>query len=582
MRFGKRTLLPALFFHLILVMVAPNLAFAQDKPIFEAKSDARQVVLNGFFEVVFTLKNGSGDRFQAPDLSEFKVVSGPNDINSVVNLNGRIYREMGYSYTLVPKRIGKITIGSASVRVNGQTLRTQPLVIEVVKAQKEGSNQDNEIFIRAETSSKDAYPGQQILLDYKVYFKNNNIEAYDVIEESDYQGFFARDIRRVQSSRTQEVIKGKQYTSVLLKRVALFPQQIGQLPIGSLSVQLGIMEDAPLSNNFPRLFFNQQLTRVAATSEPLSVAVKPLPNGAPASFCGAVGQYEMTTSISRNALSTDDALAVRLSVWGNGDSKRIQPPAGIFPESFEVYEPKVIEETAFDKDGQVMSEKVFEYLILPKKPGTYTIAPELSVFDPETKKYTAIKGGSFEVQVSQGKGERKPLEPDGFEALKDDEANSASGNKTGVIPAWLLWTGLPLILLSGVLWGRKYFRKLTAQRTASEMQADRAEKIAKSHLATAHAHLLTGESGAFYEEVSRAMLGYACRKFNIPLSVLNRENLQQKLQETSLPAEQISQFTKIIQTCDMALYAGMDNAAKMEETYQQAQASLVQMERLLK
>ena len=32
----------------------------------------------------------------------------------------------------------------------------------------------------------------------------------------------------------------------------------------------------------------------------------------------------------------------------------------------------------------------------------------------------------------------------------------------------------------------------------------------------------------------------------------------------------------------MALYAGMDNAAKMEETYKDAQAILVQMERVLK
>ncbi|NUO02829.1 MAG: hypothetical protein HUU01_19655 [Saprospiraceae bacterium] len=114
------------------------------------------------------------------------------------------------------------------------------------------------------------------------------------------------------------------------------------------------------------------------------------------------------------------------------------------------------------------------------------------------------------------------------------------------------------------------------------MHMDRAEKIAKSHLSTAHGHLRGAQSGAFYEEISRALLGYACRKFNIPLSELNRENLQQKLRETALPPDQIGQFTKIVQTCDMALYAGMDNATMMEETYQNAQAILIEMERLLK
>jgi len=114
------------------------------------------------------------------------------------------------------------------------------------------------------------------------------------------------------------------------------------------------------------------------------------------------------------------------------------------------------------------------------------------------------------------------------------------------------------------------------------MHIERAEKIAKSHLSTAQGHLQSGQSGAFYEEVSRALLGYACRKFKIPLAELNRENLQQKLQEASLPPEQIAQFSQIVKTCDMALYAGMDNAPKMEEIYKNAQDILVEMERFLK
>jgi len=560
----------------------PAVAVAQDNPVFEARSDARQIVLGGFFEVVFTLKNGAGDNFQPPGFSDFQVISGPNAIRSTSILNGRVSREMGFAYTLAPKRIGKFTIGSATIRVDGQTLRTQPLRVEIVKAKKGKEKEGEQVFLRAELNTEEAYPGQQILLDYKLYFKDKNIEASDIVLESDYQGFFARDIRRYDTRRSQEVINGHQYTVLTIKRVALFPQRIGQLSIDGMSMQLGILEDVPPSNNFPSLFFNRQLIRVAVTSDPVTISVKPLPDGAPDFFSGAVGEYEMTTSLSRTELSTDDALSVRLAVRGNGDNKRIQPPPVIFPKEFEVYEPKIVEEVAFDHDGQLMNETVFEFLLLPRTAGTFSIAPKLGVFDPSTNKYATVEDGTVEVTVTQGKGIRQPVEPDGFEALKDDPAGVANAGVPWTYIKGLLWIALAALLIAGAVWGRKYFRKLSEQRTTAEMHLERAEKIAKSHLSTAHGHLQTGQSGAFYEEVSRALLGYACRKFNIPLAALNRENLQQKLQETSLPPEQIAQFSQIVKTCDMALYAGMDNAAKMEETYNNAQAILVQMERVLK
>ncbi|MDZ4682618.1 MAG: BatD family protein [Saprospiraceae bacterium] len=580
MRPGRWMLLSCILVQLSLSM--PCVAGAQDNSVFEARSDARQIVLGGFFEVVFTLKNAAGDNFQPPGFSDFQVISGPNALRSTSIVKGRVFREMGFAYTLAPKRIGKFTIGSATIRVDGQTLRTQPLRVEIVKAKKEKEKGGEQVFLRAELDTKEAYPGQQILLDYKLYFKDKNIEASDIVLESDYQGFFARDIRRYDTRRSQEVINGQQYTVLTIKRVALFPQRIGQLSIDGLSMQLGILEEAPPSNNFPSLFFNRQLTRVAVTSEPVTISIKPLPDGAPELFSGAVGTYEMTTSLSRTELSTDDALSVRLAVRGNGDNKRIQPPSLIFPKVFEVYEPKIVEEVAFDQDGQLMNETVFEFLLLPTTAGTFSIAPKLGVFDPSTNKYTTVQDETVEVTVTQGKGIRQPMEPDGFEALKDDPASFANAGVPWTYVKGLLWIVLGVLLIAGMVWGRKYFRKLSEQRTAAEMHLERAEKIAKSHLSTAQGHLQIGQSSAFYEEVSRALLGYACRKFNIPLAELNRENLQQKLRETSLPPEQIAQFSQLVKTCDMALYAGMDNAPKMEETYKNAQAILVEMERFLK
>lgn len=563
-----------------LALMAPSSGFSQSTPTLEASSDARQVVIDGFFEVVFTIKNADGDNFQPPSFKDFTVLSGPNAMTSTTILNGKVMRQKAYSYTLKPRRPGKFSIGSASMSAGGRTIRSQSLSIDVVESKKGKGSENEQLFLRAEPASTSAYPGQQILLDYKLYFRQN-IEAYDIVKESDYQGFYAKDIRRYDSRRTQEVVNGVQYTALIIKRVALFPQRAGQLSVGALDMQLGILDEAS-SSDFPSLFFNQRLNRVPVSSQPLTITVNPLPAGAPNDFSGAVGQFEMTTSVNRNTLSTDDALSVRLQVRGNGDSKRIQPPGNIFPDAFEVYEPKVVEESNYDLDGQLMSEKTFEYLLLPKSAGKYRIAPMLGVFDPSTQKYTAVQGGSFEVEVTQGKGNRPPdeLNADGFEE-ENLPAESPSISAKQLLSA-LLWAALAAMLIVAIVLGRKYFRKLSARRTQVEMQHEQAEKIAKSHLATAQLHLQSAQSGAFYEEVSKALLGYASRKLNIPLAILNRENVQQKLKENQLPETLIEQFSQIIRTCDMALYAGMDNAAKMQETYQAAQSVMVDMERSLK
>jgi hypothetical protein len=250
----------------------------------------RQVVLGGFFEVVFTLKNGAGDNFQPPGFSDFQVISGPNAIRSTSIVNGRVSREMGFAYTLAPKRIGKFTIGSATIRVDGKTLRTQPLSVEIVKAKK-GSEKDGGASVSPGRSPTRKKP----ILVSKFFWITNFISKtktsrrQTLCSKAIIRAFLPGISARYDTRRSQEVINGQQYTVLTIKRVALFPQRIGQLSIDGMSMQLGVLEDAAPSNDFPSLFFNRQLTRVAVTSDPVTISVKPLPDGAPEFFSGAVG-----------------------------------------------------------------------------------------------------------------------------------------------------------------------------------------------------------------------------------------------------------------------------------------------------
>ena len=95
--------------------------------------------------------------------------------------------EVIYSYILQPKQIGTFTIGPAKLVIRGETYTTKPMEIEVVDGVNLGEERQKNVFIKAELSTSEAYVGQQITLDYKVY-TTVNIETYNVLEESNYQG----------------------------------------------------------------------------------------------------------------------------------------------------------------------------------------------------------------------------------------------------------------------------------------------------------------------------------------------------------------------------------------------------------
>ena len=142
--------------------------------------------------------------------------------------------------------------------MDGKTLRSEPVTIRVVEG-RTGADAtaaaSGRFFVRAEPATGEAYIGQQIWLDYKLY-TTIDIESYNILEESDYPGFYAEDLKRTDGRVMREVVDGTSYTTKVLKRVALFPQQAGLLTVDALQIQLGIVEEGSRPNSF---FFNRQI-----------------------------------------------------------------------------------------------------------------------------------------------------------------------------------------------------------------------------------------------------------------------------------------------------------------------------------
>jgi hypothetical protein len=116
-------------------------SFLNGQTSFFAVADAEKIRPGNLVEVSFILKNGEGEDFISPDFSnDFYILSGPNRGLSTVIQNGQMQREMSFSYTLQPKRIGKLTIRPARIKVKGKTLKSNSLTILVTSDGKQENN----------------------------------------------------------------------------------------------------------------------------------------------------------------------------------------------------------------------------------------------------------------------------------------------------------------------------------------------------------------------------------------------------------------------------------------------------------
>lgn len=565
-------------FHTIVFLIFSVFVSAQSNVSFEAFCDAKRVVAGNYFEVSFTLKNAEGSNFKPPSFNGFEVLSGPSRSVSTQIINGVVSSQLGYSYTLMAQKVGNFTIGSATIRANGKTLKTVPLKIEVVKGKSNTSSGDgnggSQVFIRTEPSTQQAKIGQQILVDYKIY-TTVNIESYAPMEESNYDGFFAQEVKRFNGQVLREVVDGVQYTTQVLKRVALFPQQAGILKIDPLKVRLEVATGKKQSYGF---FSRSITTPVVAKTDPVEITVQPFDENAPASFNGAVGKYAFTASPENVVISTDDALKIKVLINGNGDIKRLQaPPLNVPLDSFEIYDAKVLDERIFENQGEKNGRKLFELIALPKYPGRYIIEPEFTYFDTDSLKFVTLKSGPYKIAVRRGNGvstsivaspERQDLNEDIRFIKMETKLNKTESPFFGSTIFWVL-SLLPFIVFGGAF---AYKRVLDKQSNLDIglLKKRRANKVALNRLKTAKKHLDSKESKSFYDEVSRASLGYVCDKLSIPLSELTKENVKEKLESLQVSEGNIERFMKIIHTCEMALFAGMDNSEAMTETYENA------------
>jgi hypothetical protein len=563
------------------------------------------VELGEQFRLAFTL-NARGQNLKLPELSDFEVLMGPStsQSSSYQIINGVSSQSISFSYLYVlrAKKEGRFTLNAASISVDGTIYTSNSLLIEVVKGSAKpsgggvdaptatpGSVPKSDLFVKLNIDRRSIYKGDHAMATIKIYSKVN-LNGFEDITLPNFEGFWSQDVELPQQiSLSRETYNGEIYNVGTLKKTLLFPQQTGVITIGKVKIDCIVQQRVSKPKGFFDDFFdNFANVRATVTSDPVIITVNPLPAG-PADFSGAVGRFDLRSSITSTSVKENDAITLRLDVTGSGNIKLINAPKLKLPADFEIYDPKTQSNYKATPEG-LNGNISFEYLFLPRFAGDYTIPPVNFVyFDPATGKYSTKSSQEFKIHVAKGDGTqtssvRSIFSKEDVKYLGKDIRFIKNGielrPKGSIFFGSFYFYLTYLIGISGLLALYLFYQKrIRENANVARMKNKKASKVALRRLKEANSHLKTGSTEKFYEAVTRAFWGYLSDKMTIPVAELNKDRAAAALLNHKASETVITRFIQILDTCEFERFAPGGGDKKMHEIYDEACDVMSQMEK---
>jgi hypothetical protein len=594
MRIGKYLIISIIAVVLLGVAVAPLQAQSQD--IVTATVDRNNITTDDLLTLTVSVDSAAGDPAEPvlPPLDGFNVLSSSRGTQMTI-INGDMSLQTTFQYQLQPIQPGNLVIGPISVTANGNVFNTEPIAVNV--SQGTGTPQPanppsflpgfsnfpnfpnlpsfpslgsrpaapsnptvpvepapvpadltgQDYFIEAVVDNSQPYQGQQVIHSLRFY------RAVDGLGRSEYQpptftGFWSEQIPEQGEYAIQA--GGRNYRVTVLNTI-LFPTVVGEVTI------------EPATIDVPGDLFSRG---ARLSSQPLVLDVQPLPEGAPPSFQGAVGQYEIQARVDSPQVKVNDTLTWQIIISGAGNIENLADPLWPEQDEWRAFDSEAVVETAIE-DGWVVGTRTYDRVLVPTVDGELTLPPvEYSYFDPQIAEYVTISTEPIAITVVPDGNSTNPVPAvpaAGNEAISGAEASIAPdlrsikeapdswhiGNRplTQQAGFWLLWI-LPIALLAGYFSLNLWRQKRTDN--ASTRRSQQAAKMANQALRQARKD---GDNG--YGAAGQILLTYLSEKMNQSVYGLTQTDLARLLQERGLDPELVDRVQNCLTISEMGRFA---------------------------
>ena len=579
--------------YIFLLIISFQGLFAQVQ--FEAKVSKNTLGLNERLRIDFTM-NADGDNFSPPSFEGFRIVGGPSQQVSQSWINGRSSFNKSYSYFLLPTQKGALTIRQATVEINGQIYKTNPIRINVTAAVEQPRDPNDEpqisaddaIHLVADISKGNPYVNEPITVVYKLYFSYNiGITNWRELNKPKYNDFWSQNIDIKQLVAEEGRYNGEKYRYVILRKTVLYPQKSGKLEIEPLSLDIDVQVPTNRRNIFGQVQVVEDNKRVSAGSK--TITVKPLPEaGKPEDFSGAVGRFNFTVTPSKTNLKNGESLDLKVAVSGTGNLKLFTLPKPVVPSSIELYDPvhnEKIQTPLSGMNGQISDL----YTIIPQFKGNYPIKPmSFSYFDLGSGRYKTITSPEIMINVLDGpsasenavvansgvsKMRVSAVEQFHFIKLKtnlsdikeEDFFGSTLFDSLMILP----FLAIPMI----VLFKRKK-EAIDADVYGNKIKMN--NRLAKKYLSEAKLQINNKEP--FYIALEKAMHNFLKAKLHIETSEMSKDKIKEILTSKNASLETVQSFIDLTENCELARYAPSSSVA-IQQDYDKAVTILSELEK---
>ena len=606
----------------MIVMMTGVKAVAQEVS-FTAQAP-QAVAVGERFRITYKINTRDVKEFRAPDMKSIDILTGPatSTSSSTTIINGQVTNNTSitYTFTAVATQEGDVELDGATIRANGKQVTSNSLTIKVLPAdkgsqsqgtQRQGGSQsaqgqqssgsstgisNDDLFMMATVDKTTVYEQEALLLTFKIYvLPSVNLTSMGN-RMPDLKNFHVQEVELPQQKEFQlEHYNGRNYRTMVWSQYVLFPQHSGELEIPATTFESIVSQPIESTDMFDFFFNAGRYTEVKKnlTTRAIKINVNPLPQGKSSAFYGGVGEFSLSSTISSTDVTANDAVTVRVILSGTGNLKLIKTPELKFPQDFDIYDPKIDNKYTI-KGGRQTGNKVYEYLVIPRHAGQYTIpALEFQYFDPKSGTYKTTTTQEYTLNVAKGQGggesqtsvsyvNKEDLKYVGQDVRFHSTPTALKSGKGGFYGSTLFYVllALPLvILLALVVITRK---RIADSANAAKVRIKKASSVATKRLKVARKLMKEGRKNEFYDEMMRALSGYLGDKLAIPTAELSKDRIGETLRDRKVADDTVSQVIGLLDDCEFARYAPGDDTGRMDRLYDQAVGVIGQIENSIK
>ncbi len=427
-------------------------ANAADEPEIAVEASASEIFIGESVDYVVEIRNVKNPG--APDLTalrqDFEVVAAGDESHnqsSTFIINGRVTQQNSFGHAfrfrLTPNRTGNLVIPAPRATIDGKSVSGQALALKVIAPEAQDlvvpeikadrarvyPTQPFELTLRVLVRPLPDDPDRDPLLPLRrrpPHLEANWVDLpaglagddkahwLEKLLAEDGTGFTLNDV----SASSGRSLLGSFFDGPRLAVFSLYRGRESRKGLDGRPVNYFVYElkrkmtaekagtyafgPAIVKGSFVAAMEGNSYTgrRLVAVARAVPVEVREVPLPRPATFCGGIGEYRLEASANPTALRVGDPLTLTLAIERGPASGSLDllsaPDLAVNPQiaaDFEILDKNPTGRRA----GEV---KRFEYALRPKRAGVGIPPVAVTVFNPDSEKFTEITSQPIALAVS--------------------------------------------------------------------------------------------------------------------------------------------------------------------------------------